>query len=66
MQGMFVFHPQDFNKLNVKTMHYTPIPQGASPLHRETTEYIKCVGSALFASLSFSRSFRYLLPFFVW
>ena len=65
MQGMIVFRLQDFNKLNVKTMHYTPIPQGASPLHRETTEYIKCVGCALFAYMSFSLSFCYLLPFCV-
>ncbi|KAK7090673.1 H/ACA ribonucleoprotein complex subunit DKC1-like [Littorina saxatilis] len=30
-----------FNKLNVKTNHYTPIPNGCSPLHRATDEYIK-------------------------
>ncbi|XP_050300762.1 H/ACA ribonucleoprotein complex subunit 4 [Anthonomus grandis grandis] len=30
-----------FDRLNVRTNHYTPIPSGASPLRRELSEYIK-------------------------
>ncbi|XP_030749309.1 H/ACA ribonucleoprotein complex subunit 4 [Sitophilus oryzae] len=30
-----------FDRLNVRTSHYTPIAAGASPLRRELTEYIK-------------------------
>ncbi|KAL1516590.1 hypothetical protein ABEB36_000485 [Hypothenemus hampei] len=30
-----------FDRMNVRTNHYTPIPSGASPLKRELSEYIK-------------------------
>ncbi|XP_060534759.1 H/ACA ribonucleoprotein complex subunit 4 [Cylas formicarius] len=30
-----------FDRLNVRTNHYTPIPSGSSPLRRELLEYIK-------------------------
>ncbi|XP_025079580.1 H/ACA ribonucleoprotein complex subunit 4-like [Pomacea canaliculata] len=32
---------KNFDKLNVKTNHYTPIPSGSSPLQRDTSEYIR-------------------------
>lgn len=37
-----VFHSlfQNFDKLNVRTNHYTPIPVGSSPLQRTISEYI--------------------------
>ena len=31
---------QDFDKLNVRTNHYTPLPDGCSPLKRDMKEYI--------------------------
>ncbi len=33
--------PQNYNSLLVRTGHYTPIPQGCSPLKREIKEYIR-------------------------
>lgn len=32
---------KNFDKLNVRTNHYTPLPFGSSPLKRELTEYVK-------------------------
>merc|ERR1711963_628180 len=32
---------KNFDKLNVRTNHYTPLPFGASPLKRDITNYIK-------------------------
>ncbi|XP_056395569.1 H/ACA ribonucleoprotein complex subunit DKC1 isoform X1 [Hyla sarda] len=32
---------KNFDKLNVRTTHYTPIPSGSNPLKRELSEYIK-------------------------
>ncbi|CAN0382293.1 unnamed protein product [Lampetra fluviatilis] len=32
---------KNFDRLNVRTTHYTPLPSGASPLKRELQEYIK-------------------------
>ncbi|ORZ22749.1 pseudouridine synthase [Lobosporangium transversale] len=32
---------KNYDKLNVRTGHYTPIPSGCSPLRRELTEYIR-------------------------
>ncbi|XP_055857312.1 H/ACA ribonucleoprotein complex subunit 4 [Episyrphus balteatus] len=32
---------KNFDKLNVRTNHYTPLPNGASPLNRDIKEYIK-------------------------
>ncbi|XP_003223435.1 H/ACA ribonucleoprotein complex subunit DKC1 [Anolis carolinensis] len=32
---------KNFDKLNVRTAHYTPLPSGCNPLKREITEYIK-------------------------
>ena len=30
-----------YDRLNVRTAHYTPIPQGCSPLKRALVEYIR-------------------------
>ncbi|XP_053554888.1 H/ACA ribonucleoprotein complex subunit DKC1 isoform X2 [Bombina bombina] len=32
---------KNFDKLNVRTTHYTPIPSGSNPLKRDITEYVK-------------------------
>ncbi|KAE8583863.1 hypothetical protein XENTR_v10020714 [Xenopus tropicalis] len=32
---------KNFDKLNIRTAHYTPIPSGSNPLKREISEYIK-------------------------
>ncbi|XP_060688670.1 H/ACA ribonucleoprotein complex subunit DKC1 isoform X1 [Hemiscyllium ocellatum] len=32
---------KNFDKLNVRTTHYTPIPNGCSPLKREISEYVR-------------------------
>merc|ERR1711962_884264 len=32
---------KNFDKLNVRTNHYTPLPFGSSPLKRELTDYVK-------------------------
>ena len=32
---------KNFDRLNVRTNHYTPLPFGASPLKRDITNYIK-------------------------
>jgi len=32
---------KNFDRLNVRTNHYTPLPHGASPLKRDITNYIK-------------------------
>lgn len=34
-------YPQNFDKLNVRTCHYTPLTFGCSPLKRDITQYIK-------------------------
>ena len=34
-----------YDTLNVRTAHYTPIPQGCSPLKRSLVEYIRWVRS---------------------
>lgn len=36
---------RNYDKLNVRTGHFTPIPSGCSPLKRPIEEYIKCVPS---------------------
>ncbi|XP_076052890.1 dyskerin pseudouridine synthase 1 Nop60B [Oratosquilla oratoria] len=33
---------KNFDKLNVRTNHYTPLPFGCSPLKRTMDEYVKC------------------------
>ncbi|XP_022911520.1 H/ACA ribonucleoprotein complex subunit 4 [Onthophagus taurus] len=33
---------KNFDHLNVRTSHYTPLPYGSSPLKRDISEYIKC------------------------
>lgn len=35
---------KNYDKLNVRTGHFTPIPSGCSPLKRPFDEYIKFVG----------------------
>lgn len=32
---------KNFDRLNVRTNHYTPLPHGASPLKRDISEYVK-------------------------
>lgn len=32
---------KNFDKLNVRTNHYTPLPHGSSPLNRDIKEYVK-------------------------
>lgn len=32
---------KNFDKLNVRSSHYTPLPSGASPLNRDIKEYIR-------------------------
>jgi len=32
---------KNFDKLNVRTNHYTPLPHGASPLKRELADYVR-------------------------
>ncbi|KAJ8329859.1 centromere/microtubule-binding protein cbf5 [Batrachochytrium dendrobatidis] len=33
---------KNYDKLNVRTSHYTPIPSGCAPLKRDLSTYIKC------------------------
>jgi H/ACA ribonucleoprotein complex subunit 4 len=37
---------KNYDKLNVRTGHYTPLPNGHSPLRRPLKEYIRCVPAA--------------------
>lgn len=37
----FLIIPQNFDRLNVRTNHYTPLPHGCSPLKRTISEYLK-------------------------
>ncbi|GAB1302908.1 H/ACA ribonucleoprotein complex subunit DKC1 [Apodemus speciosus] len=39
--GFFLFLSWNFDKLNVRTTHYTPIPCGSNPLKREIGDYIR-------------------------
>lgn len=32
---------KNFDRLNQRTNHYTPVPSGCSPLKRETQDYVK-------------------------
>nr|XP_033801405.1 H/ACA ribonucleoprotein complex subunit DKC1 isoform X2 [Geotrypetes seraphini] len=32
---------KNFDKLNVRTTHYTPLPSGANPLNREIADYVR-------------------------
>jgi H/ACA ribonucleoprotein complex subunit 4 len=34
---------KNYDKLIVRSSHFTPIPTGCSPLKRDITSYIKCV-----------------------
>lgn len=38
---LFTSYPQNYDSLNVRTGHYTPLPVGCSPLKRDITTYIK-------------------------
>jgi len=33
---------KNFDRLNVRSNHYTPLPFGSSPLQRSLSEYVKC------------------------
>lgn len=35
-----VINRQNYDKLNIRTGHFTPLPNGCSPLKRELKEYI--------------------------
>lgn len=35
-----VINQQNYDKLNIRTGHFTPLPNGCSPLKRELKEYI--------------------------
>jgi H/ACA ribonucleoprotein complex subunit 4 len=35
------FKLQHFDRLNVRTNHYVPLPCGSSPLRREISDYVK-------------------------
>lgn len=32
---------QNFDKLNIRTAHYTPIPNGCNPLKRNINDYVR-------------------------
>ena len=34
---------KNYDKLLVRCSHFTPIPEGCSPLKRDITTYVKCV-----------------------
>lgn len=35
------FSLQNFDKLNVRTTHYTPLPSGSNPLKRNINDYVR-------------------------
>ena len=37
----FKSNSQNYEKLNVRTSHYTPIAQGCSPLKRDIENYVR-------------------------
>lgn len=39
--GVCTLRAQHYDKLNVRTGHYTPIPTGHTPLRRPLKEYIR-------------------------
>ena len=43
MHSYLCARAQNYDKMNVRTGHYTPIPAGHTPLKRPLKEYIKCV-----------------------
>lgn len=34
---------QNFDKLNIRTAHYTPLPHGSNPLKRNIQDYVRYV-----------------------
>lgn len=42
---------KNYDKLAVRSSHFTPIPTGCSPLKRDITSYVRCVLPLKFASL---------------
>lgn len=36
---------QNFDKLNIRTAHYTPLPHGSNPLKRNIQDYVRYVAS---------------------
>lgn len=34
---------QNFDKLNIRTAHYTPLPSGSNPLKRNIHDYVRYV-----------------------
>ena len=43
---------KNYDKLLVRSAHFTPIPSGCSPLKRDITAYVKCVQSVTLLSSS--------------
>ena len=39
--NVFTFCFQNFDKLNIRTAHYTPLPNGSNPLKREIQDYVR-------------------------
>jgi len=50
---IFVVQKQNYDKLNVRTGHFTPIPNGCSPLKREIKDYISWVQNYEFIHVTF-------------
>lgn len=44
---------KNYDKLLVRSSHFTPIPTGCSPLKRDITSYVKYALCSLFRVLSF-------------
>lgn len=40
LSNNLTFYSQNFDKLNTRTNHYTPLPSGCSPLKRPIKDYI--------------------------
>lgn len=45
---------QNFDKLNIRTAHYTPLPNGSNPLKRSIQDYVryKCYANMLTTSMT--------------
>ena len=41
---------KNYDKLLIRSAHFTPIPSGCSPLKRDITAYVKCVKSVTLLS----------------
>jgi H/ACA ribonucleoprotein complex subunit 4 len=48
---------KNYDTLNIRTAHYTPIPNGCSPLKRPLKDYVKYVAVAIHFIYSFTYIF---------